>query len=137
MLVSGPNSRSDYHIEEHEEYFYQIRGRLTLKIHHNNEFYNVILNGGDTFCLPANIPHSPQREKDSLGIVVERRREKGDIDWMRWYCRNESCRKVLWEKGFYCGDLKKDLEKVTDEYWADAEKRTCGDCGWFETKDDG
>ena len=35
MFVGGPNVRADYHIEEGEELFYQIKGRLkhmTIKI---------------------------------------------------------------------------------------------------------
>ena len=32
MFIGGPNVRKDYHIEEGEELFYQIRGDMVLKI---------------------------------------------------------------------------------------------------------
>ena len=28
MVVGGPNSRKDYHLDEGEEFFYQIKGNL-------------------------------------------------------------------------------------------------------------
>ena len=134
MLISGPNSRTDYHIDPHEEHFYQIRGTLNLKVHHNNEFYTVVIKEGETFCIPKYIPHSPQREDGSLGIVVERFREEGEEDCMRWYCGNEDCKRVLWEKWFWCKDLERDLKGVVEEYWGDEKKRTCSSCGWIETE---
>ena len=32
MFIGGPNVRKDYHIEEGEELFYQLRGDMVLKI---------------------------------------------------------------------------------------------------------
>ena len=32
MFIGGPNVRRDYHIEEGEELFYQVRGDMVLKI---------------------------------------------------------------------------------------------------------
>ena len=32
MFIGGPNVRKDYHIEEGEELFYQVRGDMVLKI---------------------------------------------------------------------------------------------------------
>ena len=32
MFIGGPNVRKDYHIEEGEELFYQVKGDMVLKI---------------------------------------------------------------------------------------------------------
>ena len=32
MVVGGPNSRKDYHVDPIEEFFYQIEGDMNLKI---------------------------------------------------------------------------------------------------------
>ena len=37
MVVGGPNSRKDYHIDEGEEFFYQIEGNMILRIIENNK----------------------------------------------------------------------------------------------------
>lgn len=132
MVVAGPNSRTDYHIEEGEEWFYQLEGRLTLRVIEDGEFYDVIIDKGDTFCLPPRIPHSPQRAPASLGIVVERQRRPGELDALAWYCQNKDCRALLHRADFVCNDLEKDLKPVIDEYFADQAKRTCEKCGFIE-----
>lgn len=134
MIVAGPNSRSDYHVEAGEEWFYQLEGRLTLKVVDGGEFYDVIVDKGDTFCLPAGIPHSPQRAPGSLGVVVERERREGEIDALVWYCQKDNCRALLHRAEFVCKDLGKDLVPVIDEYFADETKRTCSTCGWVEKR---
>jgi len=87
MMVAGPNKRSDYHIEEGEEWFYQLEGSMVLKVHDKGEFYDIPINEGETFCLPARVPHSPQRMPNSIGIVVERERREGEIRLVFGRCR--------------------------------------------------
>ena len=43
------------------------------------------------FILPSRVPHSPQRSADSLGLVIERRREEGEMDALRWYTDFQVC----------------------------------------------
>lgn len=71
MVVAGPNSRTDYHVEAGEEWFFQLEGSMVLRVVDHGKFYDVPIEEGDTFCLPAGIPHSPQRAPNSIGIVVE------------------------------------------------------------------
>ncbi|KAJ8907352.1 hypothetical protein NDN08_007466 [Rhodosorus marinus] len=130
MIVAGPNSRSDYHVEEGEEWFYQFDGGMTLKVVDDGEFYDIRIEQGDTFCLPPRIPHSPQRDAGSIGIVVERERREGELDAMRWYC--EQCKSILHEESFSCKDLVKDLPPIMERYWGSEDLRTCKQCGWKE-----
>ena len=37
--------------------FMNFRGDMTLKVAHDGQFYDVPLSAGDTFCLPARVPH--------------------------------------------------------------------------------
>jgi 3-hydroxyanthranilate 3,4-dioxygenase len=132
MIVAGPNARTDYHVESGEEWFYQLEGDMTLRVVDHGQFYDVPLGAGDTFCLPAGIPHSPQRAPGSVGLVVERERRDGEMDALQWYCQNDACRRLLHRKAFVCVDLGKDLAPIIDEYYSDAELRTCGTCGFVE-----
>lgn len=129
MIVAGPNVRTDYHVEVGEEWFYQFEGDMILKVLHDGEFYDIPLSAGDTFCLPAGIPHSPQRMPNSIGIVVERQRRKGELDELRWYCQNEKCRKLIHGQIFSCQDLEKDLPPIIEDYYEDEVKRVCSSCG--------
>lgn len=133
MLAAGPNSRTDYHIDPAEEWYYQLQGQMVLKVVDNGVFYDVPIKEGETFCLPAFVPHSPQRMPDSVGLVVERRRNAEEIDGMSWYCQVESCRNLLFHKDFFCNDLVKDLPPIIQQYYSDVEKRTCSKCGFVET----
>lgn len=154
MVVAGPNTRTDYHIEDGEEWFYQLEGSMTLNIVDERPqqqqqqtlrakgeegnggkpaFYGVRIHAGETFCLPARVPHSPQRDAGSIGIVVERERREGELDTLRWYCRSGRCRAtVLYEETFRCADLVEDLPPIIRRYCGDERLRTCAACGWTE-----
>ena len=92
MAVGGPNARTDFHVNQSEEFYFQIEGNMTLKvIDKENQMSDVRITQGDIFLLPANTPHSPQREAGSVGLVIERKRRDGEIDGLQWYC--EKCQK--------------------------------------------
>ena len=61
MVVGGPNSRKDYHVDPVEEFFYQIEGDMILKIMENDNRVDIPIKEGEIFLLPKYIPHSPQR----------------------------------------------------------------------------
>lgn len=132
MVVAGPNSRTDYHVESGEEWFFQLEGSMVLKVVDGDSFYDIPIAEGETFCLPPQIPHSPQRLPNSIGIVVERRRQQGELDALQWYCQVEECRKLLYRKEFQCNDLVKDLPPIIADYYGDGDKRTCTKCGFIE-----
>ena len=41
QVVGGPNERTDYHDDPVEEFFYQLKGDMVLKIVENGKFYDV------------------------------------------------------------------------------------------------
>lgn len=122
MFVGGPNTRKDYHLEEGEELFYQIRGDMCLKIVENGKHKDIHIREGEMFLLPARIPHSPQRQANTVGLVVERRRLLTETDALRYYVDNST--DILWERWFYCENLGTQLVPVIKEFFASEEYRT-------------
>lgn len=122
MFVGGPNTREDYHIQEGEELFYQIKGDACIKILENNVHTDIIIKEGEFFLLPARIPHSPQRTANSLGLVVERRRNLNETDSVRWFVPGTT--DILFDRWFYCKDLGIELVPLIKEFFASEEFKT-------------
>jgi 3-hydroxyanthranilate 3,4-dioxygenase len=127
MVVGGPNQRKDFHIEDGEEFFYQIEGDITLRIMDDGEVREIPIREGEIFLLPAGIPHSPQRPANTVGLVIERVRKADEKDHLRWYC--EKCGEVLHDADFKLEDLGNQLKPVIESYYADESLRTCANCG--------
>uniref|UniRef100_A0A3P9J494 3-hydroxyanthranilate 3,4-dioxygenase n=1 Tax=Oryzias latipes TaxID=8090 RepID=A0A3P9J494_ORYLA len=116
MFVGGPNTRKDYHIEEGEELFYQLKGDMCLKIIENGKHKDVHIKEGEIFLLPARIPHSPQRQANTVGLVVERRRLLNETDCLRYFVDNTT--DILFERWFYCENLGTQLVPIIKEFMA-------------------
>jgi 3-hydroxyanthranilate 3,4-dioxygenase len=127
MVVGGPNSRKDYHVDPGEEFFYQLEGRLTVRTMQDGRPVDYEVDGGDVFLLPPFVPHSPQRSPGSIGLVVERRRLPGEQDGFQWYC--ERCHALLYEEHFVLENIETQFPPVFERFYADATKRTCRACG--------
>ena len=127
MVVGGPNSRKDYHVDPIEEFFYQIEGDMLLKIIVDNKRVDVHIKEGEFFLLPKNIPHSPQRFKDTIGLVIEYKREEGDLDAFQWYC--DQCDQLLHEVSLDLENIVTQLPPLFDAYWKNKDARTCSSCG--------
>lgn len=126
MVVGGPNRRKDYHIEEGEEFFYQVEGDITVRIIEDGKPRDIAVREGEVFLLPARVPHSPQRPENTIGMVIERVRKQGELDHLRWYC--ESCGEVLHDAAFQLEDLGKQLKPVIERFYAQEALRTCRHC---------
>ncbi len=86
-IVGGPNKRTDYHDDPVEEFFYQLKGDMVLKLYDGKDFYDVPIREGDIFLLPPHVRHSPQRPMEgSIGLVIEPTRPEGLLDAVEWYC---------------------------------------------------
>lgn len=127
MIVGGPNERTDYHINETAEWFYQHKGSMLLKVVDENQFRDIHIHEGDMFLLPPNTPHNPVRFKDTVGIVLEQHRPEGSLDRLRWYC--QSCGEKVHEASFHCTDLGTQIKDAVNAFKADTKARTCGNCG--------
>lgn len=135
MIVAGPNARKDYHYNETEELFYQLEGEITVYIQENGKKKAMKLRAGDMFLLPAKVPHSPVREENSIGLVVERKREGQDIpDGLLWFCDN--CNHKLYEVYFELKDIEKDFFSHFKDFYGSEEKRTCKSCGTIMPTDE-
>jgi 3-hydroxyanthranilate 3,4-dioxygenase len=127
QVVGGPNSRTDYHVDEGPELFYQVEGEMLLKTVQDGKFVDIAIGEGDIFLLPPRVPHSPQRFKDTVGIVVERRRAPHELDGFVWFC--PKCANKLHEQYLHVADIVKDLPPVFAQFYASTEARTCKRCG--------
>jgi len=127
MIVGGPNRRKDFHVEDGEEFFYQLEGDITLRILDDGKVREIPIREGEIFLLPPRVPHSPQRPENTVGLVIERTRRDGERDHLVWYC--ESCGATLHDSSFELEDLGKQLKPIIEGFFADKARRTCGNCG--------
>jgi len=132
MVVGGPNTRKDYHIDEGEEFFYQLEGRMVLRIIENKKPKDININEGEIFLLPPKVPHSPQRFENTVGLVIERKRRKDELDAFQWYC--DACHTLLYEYFFLLTDIVTQLPPIFDEFWNDDDARTCKFCSAYLEK---
>jgi 3-hydroxyanthranilate 3,4-dioxygenase len=126
-VVGGPNSRTDYHINEGEEFFYQLEGDIVLRVLENGKRADLNIREGDIFLLPPRTPHSPQRPAGTVGLVLERKRQPHEKDGFLWICTN--CGEKLYEEYLYVTDLVKDLPPVFDRFYGSEKNTTCRKCG--------
>jgi len=131
MAVGGPNQRKDFHVEDGEEFFFQVEGDITLRIIENGAIREIPIREGEMFLLPPHIPHSPQRPANTIGLVIERRRAEDERDHLRWFC--EKCGAELYDANFQLVDLGKQLKPIIEQFWSDESLRTCKKCGHVMT----
>ena len=129
-VVGGPNERCDYHDDPVEEFFYQLKGDMLLKLHDtvSSEFYDVPIREGDIFLLPAHMRHSPQRPQEgSIGLVIEPARPEGALDAVEWYCFD--CQTRVHRAEVDLESIVDDLPPIYAAFYADEALRTCPKCG--------
>ncbi|CAG5114648.1 unnamed protein product [Candidula unifasciata] len=126
FFVGGPNLRKDYHIEEGEELFYMLRGDMCLKVIEHGKHKDVPIKQGEIFLLPARIPHSPQRQVNTIGLVLERERAPDERDGLRYFQVKDGVPTTdsLYEEWFYCKDLGTELAPVIRRFIASEQCKT-------------
>jgi len=128
MVVGGPNKRTDFHDDPVEEFFYQIKGDMVLKVIEDGECREVIIREGDIFFLPAHVRHSPQRPMaGSIGLVIEPKRPDGAKDAFEWYCFG--CGSLVHRAEVILQSIVDDLPPLYKNFYQDEQARTCPGCG--------
>ena len=127
MVVGGPNERDDYHLDEGPEFFYQLEGNMLLRTIQDGRRVDIPIRAGEVLMLPPRVPHSPQREADSIGLVVERKRRDNELDGFMWFC--DECDHKLYEEYLYVDDIVGQLPPVFQRFYASEANRTCERCG--------
>jgi 3-hydroxyanthranilate 3,4-dioxygenase len=127
MVVGGPNSRKDYHVDPAEEFFYQLEGDVLLKTMQGGRPADVPIREGEILLLPPRVPHSPQRGTDTVGLVIERERRRGELDGFQWYC--ERCNHLLYEEFIELTDIETQMPPLFERFQASTARRTCTRCG--------
>ncbi|MGX5735046.1 3-hydroxyanthranilate 3,4-dioxygenase [Bosea thiooxidans] len=128
MVVGGPNQRADFHDDPVEEFFYQLKGDMMLKVVDDGKHYDVTIREGEVFLLPPHVRHSPQRPQEgSVGLVVEPARSLDQLDGFEWYCFE--CEALVHRIELKVKDLVKDLPPLYEAFFSDEKARTCKHCG--------
>lgn len=145
MIVGGPNTRKDFHTEEGEEFFYQLKGDMRLDVMERGQKKGIHIREGHCFVLPPRVPHSPQRFENTIGLVIERDRQEGEMDGLRWCVGQrrlpsataltvpppslpaaryvDDTNQVLFEDWFHCTDLGTQLKPVIEAFFASVRAR--------------
>jgi len=126
MVIGGPNARNDFHKTASEEYFFQLKGTICVQTIEDGRIVNHVIREGETFFIPPNVPHAPQRPPDTIGIVVERNRPPGETEHQQFYC--PSCHRLAWDEEFDCADIVEHFKESMESFWADPVRSTCTNC---------
>ena len=73
-VVGGPNQRRDYHDDPTEEFFYQLKGNISLRLMETpgKPPLEVPIKEGEIFLLPKHMRHSPQRPAGHASALSSR-----------------------------------------------------------------
>ncbi len=126
MVVGGPNARKDFHVDPAEEFFYQLEGEMVLRVVEDGRIVDLPIRAGEILLLPPQVPHSPQRAANSVGLVIERRRRAGELDGLQWYC--ERCGQLLYQEFFALTDIETQFPPVFNRFFGTLSLRTCRHC---------
>src|SRR4051812_20342475 len=84
-VVGGPNSPPGFHVNEGEEFFYQVEGDIVLRVIDQGKQVDIHIREGEIFLLPPRVPRSPQRQGGTVGLVLERKRLPQEMDGFMWF----------------------------------------------------
>jgi 3-hydroxyanthranilate 3,4-dioxygenase len=128
-VVGGPNQRRDFHDDPTEEFFYQLKGDIFLRIMEEpgKPPKDIPIREGEVFLLPKHVRHSPQRKADTIGLVIEMPRPEGTVDAFEWYC--PQCHNLVHRAEVRLKSIVRDLPPLFDNFYGNEELRRCKSCG--------
>ena len=136
MIVGGGNVRTDYHDDPLEEFFYQLKGEMNLRImdEPGSPPRDMSIREGDIYLLPPHLRHSPQRpDRESVGLVVEYKRPAGEVDGFEWFC--PQCHALIHRGEVQLASIVDDLPPMFKSFYDSIDARTCGKCGAIHPSD--
>ena len=105
---------------------------MLLKTVQDGKMVDVPIREGEILLLPPNVPHSPRRVANTVGLVIERQRRPGEQDGFQWYC--ERCDHLLYEEFEHISDIEKQLPPIFERFFNNTERRTCRNCGTVQER---
>jgi 3-hydroxyanthranilate 3,4-dioxygenase len=128
-VVGGPNQRRDFHDDPTEEFFYQLKGDIALRVIEEvgKPPVEIPIREGEVFLLPKHMRHSPQRGANTIGMVVEMPRPDGAVDAFEWYC--PKCHQLVHRAEVKLKSIVKDLPPLFEKFYGNEDVRRCKHCG--------
>ena len=128
IILAGPIVRNDFHVNPTEEFFYQLKGNMFVRVVEEGVIRDVPVDEGNIMLMPAGLPHSPQRpEPGSIGLVVECRRPEGVTDGFEWYCEN--CVTPVHRCDLLLENFGTERNRLFGQYYDQVAPGTCPNCG--------
>ena len=129
MMLRGPNTRLDFHIDPGDEFFYQVEGEMELVLKPEGERRQVVrIKEGEIFVCPGGLPHSPRRFENTWGLVIERKRRREEKEGYVWFCEN--CDNPVLFREVNQGNIPSQVSTLYAAFNADSKLRTCRACGY-------
>ena len=129
MILRGPNTRLDFHIEPGDEFFYQIQGDMELHVKPEGERRQVVkIEEGEVFVCPGGLPHSPRRFENTWGLVIERLRREQEKEEFAWFC--EQCDERVLSRIVNQGNIPSQVSALYGEFNSNEKLRSCRACGY-------
>lgn len=129
QVIGGPNKRRDFHVDPSEEVFYQIKGDCYVEVMNSEGKREVVtVKEGEMFLLPPNVPHSPHRVSNTIGIVIERSRAEGELEDFIWFC--DQCNHEMHRVTVQLTNIEIQVKEAINGFNNNLDLRTCKNCGY-------
>jgi 3-hydroxyanthranilate 3,4-dioxygenase len=129
MVLRGPNTRLDFHVDPGDEFFYQVEGDMELVLKPEGERRRIVtIQEGEIFVCPGGLPHSPRRFENTWGLVIERKRRSDEKEEFVWFC--ERCDERVLSRAVDQTDIPAQVSAIYGEFNAEPKLRSCKACGF-------